>query len=310
MNKQSFNEFFRNISEIDSFKRVDVAHILDLYLGLDQRSRYTLFLNSKVKAEDIISSKLIDVVIGKRKDTHWGISFSLLDNNYADIFFAFCDDIIESSRNVKNKDLGTAFICERYNEWQKMLSKNPTGLLSNSEIKGLIGELFFLKEILINKYGEEIAINSWIGPEMADQDFVCPNEWYEIKATVSGAEQIKISSIEQLDVNTTGYLVIVYLDKTSKADNKKISLNSIVNDLLLSLTKKGQEKLKEILFKHGYIKRDEYEEIIFKFSKIEYYIVNNNFPSIKRKNIPNAVIEVTYDLSIHAINLFFREGIQ
>lgn len=292
----------------NAFHRVDEIHPLDLYIGSDDMSRPVLFLISDLEPPTISSSQIISVSIGKRKDNKWGLSFTLLDNMFEDLFANFCTDIIESSRSLKIKNNGAAFICDRYEKWQNMLSKLRGGLLSPSIIKGLIGELFFLKDYIIPTYGQEKALNSWIGPDKADQDFVCDDIWYEVKSTVSGTESIGISSVEQLDMQMAGELVIVYLDRTSQSDTEKITLNSIFKEVSDSLSNEEMKhKLSGILLNFGYYAKPEYDGPAFKYSKTERYLVDNSFPCVRRNNLPNAVINSNYDLSISAISNYRRE---
>lgn len=126
-----------NIIGVDSFRRVSNFHPLDLYIGRDISSRPTLLLISDVEPLHIFSSKLIEVQEGIRTDNRWALSFSLNDPTFEDMFYHFCDDIVESSSNITTLNTGTTFICNRYSKWQELLKKNSSGLLSFSEIKGL-----------------------------------------------------------------------------------------------------------------------------------------------------------------------------
>ena len=302
-------EMFDVAQGIDSFRRVDEEHPLDIYLGKDASARTSMLLISKSVPMQIYSSHLIGITIGKRTDGAWALSFSLLDNQYQDMFFHFCDDIINSTREVKDKVQGTTFVCLRYLKWQEMLKKNSSGLLSFSEIKGLIGELVFLKEFLFDKYGKNIALQSWIGPDKADQDFVCADSWYEIKATVSGAATIKISSIEQLDTGNDGELVVVFLDKTSYANPNRITLNGIVDEIEKSLDNGEQRQLlRDILIRQGYIHRNEYDEHGFVCTIINRYAVTQSFPALRKKDIPTAIANSNYLLSLSAIQDFLKEN--
>ena len=303
----NIKDHFSQINGIDSFQRIDDTHILDIYLGIDNMSRYTLFLISECEPLQMYSSQIISVQAGIRKDKQWGISFSLINNGFEDIFFHFCTDIIESSRILTKKEKGSEFVCARYNNWQNMLTKYKGGLLSPGAIKGLIGELYFLKEFLIPLYGQEKAVYSWIGPDKADQDFVCGDTWYEVKSTVSGGETIKISSIEQLDTSNDGELVIVYLDKTSCTDNLKITLNSIYQEVYDSLsTELLKQKLGDIILNLGYYQRGEYDEYMFRFSKIDRYTVGAGFPCIRKTMLPSTVVNAKYELSISHIDSFLK----
>ncbi len=302
--KQRFTE----IIGLDTYKRVDNIHVLDLYLGIDNMSRFSLLLVTPAKPTQMFSSKIICVQTGQRKDEQWAILFSLINNEFEDLFCRFCEDIIESSRIIKDKKNGSEFVCSRYAKWQKMLSRNNSGLLSSSEIKGLIGELYFLKQYLLPKYGEDLAVNSWIGPELADQDFVCKDIWYEVKSTVSGAESILIASIEQLDTKNDGELIIVYLDKTSNSDKSKITLNGIYKEIYDMLTTDNlKQKLSEILLILGYYPRSEYDEFTFRYATMKRYVVTKEFPCIRRTMLPYSVVNTKYELAIPSIGNFLKE---
>lgn len=284
---------------LNSFNRVDESHPLDLYIGTNELSRPTLFLITKIEPTPVSSSQMINISIGKRQDGQWGISFTLTDNKFDDLFGSFCKDIIESSRSIKNKNDGANYICNRYELWQQMMTKYNGELLSKPAIKGLIGELYFLKDYLFPIYGQKEALNSWIGPDKADQDFVLENLWYEVKSTVSGGNAITIASVEQLDMSTRGELVIIYLDKTSSIDKSCINLNSIFKEINDSLEDENlKKKFSAILLNHNYFPRPEYNEPSFKLSAIERYIVDSKFPCIRRQNLPESVINTSYQLSI------------
>ncbi len=293
---------------IDSFRRVDEHHPLDIYLGKDSSARVSMLLISKVIPMQIYSSHIIGVSIGKRADGTYALSFSLLDNQYEDMFFHFCDDIIHSTRDIKDKNKGTNYVCTRYLKWQEMLKKNSTGLLNFSEIKGLIGELVFLKTFMFYKYGNIGALKSWIGPDKADQDFVCDDSWYEIKATVSGAETVKITSVEQLDTASNGELVVVYLDKTSQTNPKRVTLNSIVDEINTFLDNDEEKSIfRDILIRQGYVHRNEYDEQVFVCTNICRYVVDSKFPAIRQSMLPYSVANASYLLSISAIQGYLKE---
>ena len=302
------SDLFLGLSGNGSFHRVDEAHPLDLYIGLDATSRHTLFLISDSEPEAMLSSQIINVSVGLRKDKRWAISFALVDDHFEDIFVHFCNDIIESSRSLKDKLSGAEFVSNRYAKWQSMLAKSNGDLLSASIVKGLVGELSFLKDFLIPLYGQSVAVKSWIGPEKADQDFVCGDTWYEVKATVSGAESVKISSVEQLDMPLVGELAIVYLDKTSNSDSTKITLNSIYTEVYDSLeSEELKNKLSGILLNLGYYVRPEYNEPSYKLSRIARYSVDSNFPCIRRNEIPKAIVNSQYVLSLSSISVYLKD---
>lgn len=306
---KSSEELFDGLSAIDSFRRVDPGHLLDLYCGYDQMHRYTLLLISSVEPKSLISSKVIDVTVGRRAtDGKWALSFSLVDNKFKDLFLQFCDDMIIASQALKDPANGPEFICMRYISWQEMLSASKGDLLSKSEIKGLIGEMIFLRDVLIPQYGKEMSLQAWMGPRMADQDFVFPDTWYEVKATTSDAEQVRISSIEQLDCAVEGTLVVLALDQTSAIDKQRITANSLfwelMEDMEVDVLKAAFSNL---LLKMGFYPRPEYEEYVYRLNGIRQYRVDKGFPCLRRASVQASVVNATWFLALSAIDGWLKE---
>ena len=302
---------FNEIEGFDAFLRVDDNHIIDIYIGIDLESRKTLFIISPVEPPIITSSHIVSVLIGKRRDNSWGLSFVLLNNDYSELFYSFCNDLIESSRNVKNRVLGTQCICDRYEQWQEMLTKRELGVLTFPVIKGLIGELIFLRDYLFKKYGINQSINSWVGPDGVKQDFMIGQTWFEVKSLVSGADTVDISSLEQLDSSNLGELVLIFLDEVSISSNEKLTLNNLYSQILAMIV---DVDVKKIFIKKinqlGYTPRYEYDEYAFCKISIQRYLVDNEFPCLRRSQIARSVVEAKYKISLAAIQNKLLENIE
>jgi hypothetical protein len=300
----NIKEKFEGIDGIDVFQRVDNEHPSDIYLGYDQDSRFTLLLISTNEPPFMASSQVIEIKILRRKDNHWSTTFSLRQTTFQDIFLHFCFDIVESSRKIKPENIHI-FIASRYKKWQNMLQKLSSELLSQNAIKGLLGELIVLNDILIPSLGETKAVNSWIGPDQADQDFVFDESWVEVKAINSGGDTVTISSIEQLDSCFDGDLVVVYLDKTSQSDASSISINSYFDKVYEGLKEQSaKDRLVEILLNFGYVKQKEYDHLLFKYNGSRTFSVTSEFPSLRRNAVPTSVINAKYVISLGAISGF------
>lgn len=300
---------FQEIKGIDAYNLVEKGHILPIYVGIDSASRYSMFIITESAPEvKINSSEIISTFVGSRKDGRYGITFSLNDAKLFDQFVCFCEDVVRSSSYLKDSSRGADFVCARYLQWQKLFKKSNDGLLTASEIKGLLGEMCFLVYKMIPKYGTSEAILSWCGPEMSDQDFEVDNTWYEIKSTTSGSPSVRISSVEQLDTPIKGHLVVVYLDKTSQADSNRLTLNNMYYKICGLLESESLRiKLDTVLLSLGFYPNDKYDDYYFKFSGMNIYSVTETFPCIRKSEIPIAASEVKYDLSIAAIGSFKEE---
>lgn len=302
-------ELFDFLSTPESFRRVSPHHLLDLYCGYDSMMRRTLLLVSTSEPPSLSSSRVIDVRVGSRtKDSKWALSFCLTDDTFKELFQQFCDDLISSSDSLENPALGPQFICDRYAHWQDMLSAVKADALSRSEIKGLIGEMIFLRDVLIPKYGRKEALQAWKGPEKGAQDFVFSNTWYEVKASTSGAEHVLISSIEQLDNEDEGILAVLSLDPTSKIDGKGITINSLARELDDQMTTEElKNTFRSLLLEANYFPRTDYDKYIYRLNGIRQYHVNKSFPCLRRANVNTCVVDASWTLALAAVANWLQE---
>lgn len=305
---EDIKNMFMDLRDADQYHRVVSSHPLAWYIGLDNRNRYSLFVIVTTQPKSISSTKLMSVFVGVRRDGNYGITFSLKEQRNLEIFVHFCEDMISFTRCIVNASAAADCICSRYSQWQKAFIKTGGKLLPYEAIKGLIGELCFLKMNMIPLYGAEKAVDSWSGPEGTDQDFACNGTWYEVKSTVSGSSTVKISSVEQLDVKTEGHLVVVSLDKTSDADTSRITLNSMVELVRDSISSAVcRDVFMNRLLAYGYYFDKGYDEYGFKYDGMTTYKVTSDFPCLRKINIPAAVGNVKYELSLAAIEAFVEE---
>lgn len=285
------------------YKRIDDTHPLEWYIGYEDINQKTILLLTNNDPGSISSSKSIIASTGQRHDGRWSISFRLIKKDNEDVFIHLCWDIIESSRD---KSLGCAtvnYIIERYNKWLKLMEHQQAGLMDESRRKGLIGEILFLEENIQNGMEIQVAIDGWIGPDGADQDFVYSNGWTEIKCTGISTDNISISSIEQLDAELPGWICVYFLDKTAPESRKGFTLKDKVDELRNAFKDniRAREIFENKLFKYGYVDRKEYGEQKYKFGGKNKYKVDNNFPRLIKSNIPLQIVSAKYNISLAAI---------
>lgn len=291
-------EFFND------FRRVSAEHILDLSIGTDARGNQAMLLVSsskptKLDMEKLYSTYAIDIAMGYREDGKSTLMFSLIDKNFKEYFDSFCKDIISSSSGLKCEAEGFSYIASRYAYWMRFFSKEKSGRLSDSQIKGLIGELL----VLIhegNDAGIETSLYAWIGTEASPQDFVFKENWIEVKTTSRKNKTIQISSIEQLDSETPGVLAVVKLEKTSSVNENGISLNKLVDEIRKRL---GDISLEMLFMKKltslGYCSLPYYDNECFLFLGCDEYYVDEEFPCLRRKDIRyNEITDAAYGLDI------------
>lgn len=300
-------EAYKAFTAKDSFSYYDDTHPLDIIIGLNEFGQESVLIRSNFPPNiKIAKTTSIDISLSRFSEKYQ-LGFHLIDKRMDSIFYKFVDDLVESSRNT-SVEYGIDKICDRYELWKKLFYKGRQDLLSESQIIGLIGELLFLRDVMLEKYPPLQAINSWSGCDNTHKDFSVDNDWYEIKVTRIEALTIKISSLNQLDSITPGYLVVYEFEKMSEGYNG-LTLNTIVNSVLSLLQNELQDKLIEKLKKAGYYYDDKYDEYSYRFVCVNYYYVDKLFPKIARFDVPNAIVRVEYEILKNELTTFLVEEI-
>jgi len=287
----------------NAFLLLDSSHPLEFNIGYEELNQKTLLIMDSGEINVVPSSKSIVASNYQFPDGKWVLTFRLVRNDNEDVFLRFCWDIIESSRKYTGDKI--EFVLNRYIKWLKLMEHISPDILSSSMQKGLFGELLFLKE-LISILGDGKAVNSWSGPDNADQDFIYDDTWTEIKAVSSDAEMVNISSIEQLDNETGGRLRVYYLETTTPDNNNGLTLTQIVSEVrkLISSNRDVQELFENKLFMYGYKDNPIYDIQKYRLCGADEYDIQDGFPRITKGNINPAIVRVQYAISLAAINTF------
>lgn len=299
------NKWDRVPSSDAAYQRIDDEHLLDIFIGKDNRNAKELLIVSDVEPAKLRSGKSIEIIKGIRQDGRYAIQMKLQNKDQEEVFMHLCWDLIEYSRSAKSKILALEIVIARFLKWQKLM-EGGSELLPEETIKGMIGELLYAKNILHTKYDWDSIFSAWLGPEGSDKDFVFEDTWSEIKAIKTGKSSITISSMEQLSAKNIGSLVVVTVDTTSSVDTNGFSFASLINDIkeFLKASPSALFEYEGKLFELGYVDRKEYYEKYYVFYGFKYYKVDGDFPKLEREKIPNEIVKVKYDLALSEIKEF------
>lgn len=284
-------------------RRVDPEHPLDLFIGYDEEGQMQLILITDCLPELPRSSQQVVVRGNQRSDGMYAICFSLLNIALKETFISLCWDIITCTYEVESEKQGVSRAIQRFATWQILLAEESELKMSDSLVKGLLGELAVLYCKCLPKYGASHALTGWVGPLRADRDFEYEDSWLEVKAVSLSKESIDISSFDQLDIDRRGYLIICRIEKTSDADPQKATLNMIINKIKEAIIN-DQQALSTLLVRlrlSGYRSDDERTDEPYIIHRFESYIVDNEFPRIRRSELNAAILGGEYSLSIAAI---------
>jgi hypothetical protein len=289
----------------NGFLLLDSAHHVDINIGYEELNQKTLLIRNSGIVSELPSSKSIAASNYQFADGNWVLSFRLVQNDNEEVFLRLCWDIIESSRDTTKNIID--FIVQRYLKWQRLMEYKRPSILLPARQKGLMGELVFLAEC-IKTMGLQKALDSWCGPEGADQDFIYDDTWTEVKAATMASATISISSLEQLDTDNEGSLMLYRIDKTTDTDANGFTLKDIVqNTRVLFLDNLKCRELFDLkLFQYGYKDIPEYGKQKYRFCGAEEYRVDGTFPKLTRNNIAYQIISARYAIDLASIAAFRR----
>lgn len=292
-------------SDIQVFKLYDKSHPLPLYLGKDIKNEKLLLLATKEKVQINSGLKSISIDCFERENGEWAIILNLKDESLSEMFSILCIDLIESSRHLNNDSKAIRFFLTRINHWKKLLRDGPDFLMNENLIRGLFGELIYLKSKLIPLIGKLESFKSWNGPNGSDQDFQIFDKAWEIKTIQPEATSLLISSEDQLYSKSREIrLVVIFLNELSSSRDDFISLNTLISSIRKDISDNFEisEIFENQLSLTNYITRSEYDTPLFRVDKISEYLIDENFPRLTKENIPKGISKVKYQISLSMLN--------
>ena len=309
MTYQEFCSQFERIPQtVNTFSRIDPTHPLDIYIGYNDSLNPTFVVcgTDCVDARHLQSTnaiKIENVILNNRQS----LAFSYIKTPYNNIFSRLCFDMLESSRSELGNQMYLKLV-QRYIAWYNMFTGKKSDILTKEQQKGLCGELLYLEQQIAERSPVE-ALTAWQGPHGADQDFLFTDFWAEVKSIKLSATSVTISSLEQLQLESPGMLVIYKLEDTNSEDVERFSLHMLVERIKNAIISTTDAVLlfNEKLFFAGYDSEESsYQQTFFKTKEELFYSVENDFPRLTQLNTPIQILGAKYQIDLPSIEAYRR----
>ncbi|TCV91620.1 putative PD-(D/E)XK family protein DUF4420 [Luteibacter rhizovicinus] len=289
-------------------RRLNQPHPLDLFWAVHPSGAIGLVTKGMTRATlpgRLPQLRGISVEIEPGSDAGYSLHIFLRQEEDRDLFLRLCNDIIEISSMATTESEATRQLFGRLKRWQRLLGLSIGSLLSDREVRGLIGELWLLRKNLIPRLGLPGALRSWVAPDCHPQDFASTQSVIEMKVRLTGSRnQVSISSLNQLDSPILPLrLIVAELSPSQHID--ALSLNELAQDLLEDAEKDGDEILAEsLLCRRGYVHSSTYDSLTYEVTGQIAFEVRGHFPRIARSNVDHRIIDATYSLSLENLEEF------
>ncbi|NNH66342.1 PD-(D/E)XK motif protein [Rhizobium laguerreae] len=286
----------------------DARHPLDFKIGKNFRSKYVFQIDALCTPElkkSVPKLTGIDCTFEPIANDRFRLSITLGDPADFRNFRLMCMGLMLATDNLSplQSDRGMIVVLDELRRWQDMLRQRRERLLARTEIIGLVGELLFLRDVLVPRFGILSALRCWIGHEGHEQDFTVGGTIFEVKTQIVTADRrIRISSEDQLDpVQGRIFICNQGIAPLPTTDSASDTLNRLAGDIRNLATDYGHSTvdLFEIaLLNARYEWKDEYDEEAWILVDRSLYAVTGDFPRIERNDLRAGVELVTYSIRV------------
>ncbi|MBT7899864.1 MAG: PD-(D/E)XK motif protein [Candidatus Marinimicrobia bacterium] len=287
--------------------RADALHPLDFFWAKDHLNRYLfvyeypsksdLVIHNPPDLEGINTENIINENVAR-------LIFTLKDKENWEMFCDLCKNLMKATNKATNPEKAPSLILNRLKRWQRFLKKSKLDILREEQIKGLIGELLFLKNWVIPQFGVTDGVKFWLGPEGSPQDFAINNLCIEVKCQLGSTKPtIRISSIDQLYTQSPNLvLYVITLGKSTIETTDSINLPGLIDEIELMIDREESPSLnrfQELLIEIGYVFKEKYNEFNYLFLGERAFNVKGDFPRILPSDVKEGVERLTYNININ-----------
>lgn len=255
--------------------------------------------NEQAKIEDIFSGLSI---FNDRSFSGNGIVCRLEDERLESKFGYVCEDIVKEAHRYSGQEL-FKYIVNQLKQWSGFLSPKREGL-SEEKYLGLWGELWVIAKHYLERFDAETVAHSYNGPKGSSQDMSGLDFTLEVKSTYSKSpKELNISSLEQLDASCEYQgICLLRVDLSENGESLETLVDAIEkylssdNDALMLFRRKSSELLGEASLKQMSIKNLTLQESCWN--------VTDDFPALKRTEIPVEIAKANYKITLAGIQDF------
>jgi hypothetical protein len=221
----------------------------------------------------------------------------------ADIFQHLCLDILNETRSSANEMEALWRALDRTWRWHYLLRGTKDGRLSAERQIGLIGELLFLQEHLLDRFPAANAVGFWTGPERSAKDFVVNSLGAELKSTGSSKTSVSMSSEHQLDTEDLDELIlsVMTIDPVDGKNSDGVDLGGLVSQIEDQIGENeisARENFEKKLAEAGYLPEHDYSGFVWRKTDERFYRITSDFPRLIPDNLPDGIENTRYSVNL------------
>ena len=284
-----------------------------IFIGLEETTGLKCFMFMGQK--EIVESKELPRTEGmevrfdfiRNEENKIAMLLKLNKDDYFDVYLALLNDLIKYLQNYSEHEKFVDAFLDRLNIWKLFLDKAGLKGLSPKKRRGLFGELYFLKQVIIPAFGTD-GLSYWVGPEAATHDFEFGKFAVEVKTSAGKkSHKIAISSEKQLDDGGYDILNLYQIALTVRKKSNP-TLVEMVHEVesLLQENPIALVAYHNLLIMSGYdaIHEDLYKSEGYHVEECNIFYVSEGFPRIIGQDIVDGIGGLKYTVDTSACTEF------
>jgi len=244
-------------------------------------------------------------------DNSYAVCLILRDENFSDLFSLLAADIVREIQDGPGEKAAVQRFVRRINTWISFFEKYGNSGLTPEKVRGLFGELWFIRQYLLSDKDHYKKIKGWTGPDGSPHDFQFGKTAFEVKTTATKKPwKVKISNEIQLDDSGLENLFLYHI-ALREIEGGIMTLPKLINEIegLLIDTPETRRLFLDMLIKSGYIvtQKNNYLQKGFVINEEHFYRVCDGFPRFTGKNLPEGTGDISYTVSLASAGGFIKE---
>lgn len=313
MNKEKIEKIWADIIHSGKgefeYQLLSKQTIPQLNIGYNKKEQRCLILELPLKFDKAFQQFEKENLSLKYFSKETCLCIVLNDEYFKDLFDDLILSIYHKIFNISNPDEYSELFTRHFFKWSSFFVNKRNEGLSKDDVKGLIGELIYLKNLLMDsKLNVDDILMSWRGPYDDGQDFIFDFTDFEIKTIEKTKNNVRISSEFQLDSEKGKKIELVVISVEFDIDNG-ISLKSITNEIKsIVLDKLGDNSIFITALSQKGLTLGNLERYdIYRFNPVlqtSYDSSNDTFPKLIKSQLPEQINNLKYNIRLNLIEDF------
>jgi hypothetical protein len=287
-------------------REVDAESPLRMLIGVTPVGHpyFAVITSHKLGLPDLTGA--VEVTRRQRtSDGRWTLTLELRVRSLTDAFVSLVAELATKSAAASTEQTAITVFFETLSEWQELLSAR-TERMTESALRGLMAELWFGFESAAHHHSLSETTRAWVGPLGGAQDFqfLAPGLRYEVKSLRPTRTDVEISSAEQLDGDNIRLAVVTVEEVEQPSDG--VTLPELVRSIRSRLDEGDDRADFNRKIANLRIDLDDawYAEHSYSILRLQVFDVRDEFPALRRSQLPKAIARAIYRINVDSINPF------